>query len=678
MTISATYNGVTYYLYNNNNVLGLTNNPSSATAWEYDGTVIHDGNYYVTYDNGWKLAEPVQTLAGYTIRSGSNYLNFTGSYNTGSIGTGTSTADNSDNGHTVWTFSNYSESGTIFTTITSGSNTRTYYLYSSGRNAAGVTYSTTNNYRTWQNNGSTLYNSQRGRYLSYSGGNWACAGTGTTLTFTPVYTWSTYPLTVAAGTTPNAYVSAGTTPTLTVSSETEPAPYTQRVRIDTARTAVTRTSASAQVITRVVTTEASGKDTFFPLVASDTAPFAVSQKNTGYIVGGSNNNTYQQEWGDVRISRYPLRESNGTYNLSVAFGGSIDDYSANYGRFEILTQTYLTGGDLRRVSDTYNSSNTTNNTSASISDYTKSDPSVLGLQKYDSARDQLHDTLLSDPTNIYGMHFMDAVISMDHLITAPKVVINGQEYPNYQMPEDSVDFRLRTKGYVNFFAATYYNNNDGFFSLHQIFRDNNNQITAIKRIEKIYGDPTDEKKNYIYKYENEADPSLPSGYVEMFDTEWIEHPTMIEDAMYYYEVPVNAGEYALGSVEGGLGAYLCYLDIGTSAASHASMIGTIDFVYDNLSDKIVVVPDTNENDTSLNYYKPSLAIMYTENAAEDNEDNTVNIGRFTVKVTRTITSVNDANATLTATFGEDDAEYLDVVAQHSGGDTIVKVYPETS
>ena len=34
---------------------------------------------------------------------------------------------------------------------------------------------------------------------------------------------------------------------------------------------------------------------------------------------------------------------------------------------------------------------------------------------------------------------------------------------------------------------------------------------------------------------------------------------------YYFEVPVNEGEYALGSVSGGVGCYLMYLDIGASA-----------------------------------------------------------------------------------------------------------------
>ena len=36
--------------------------------------------------------------------------------------------------------------------------------------------------------------------------------------------------------------------------------------------------------------------------------------------------------------------------------------------------------------------------------------------------------------------------------------------------------------------------------------------------------------------------------------------------LYYFEFPMNGGEYCLGSVDGGTGAYLCYLDIGANAA----------------------------------------------------------------------------------------------------------------
>jgi hypothetical protein len=50
---------------------------------------------------------------------------------------------------------------------------------------------------------------------------------------------------------------------------------------------------------------------------------------------------------------------------------------------------------------------------------------------------------------------------------------------------------------------------------------------------------------------------------------WVTHPgsNLIDHVMYYYEIPVNKGEYALGSISGETGAYLLYLDIATGDES---------------------------------------------------------------------------------------------------------------
>ena len=46
---------------------------------------------------------------------------------------------------------------------------------------------------------------------------------------------------------------------------------------------------------------------------------------------------------------------------------------------------------------------------------------------------------------------------------------------------------------------------------------------------------------------------------------WMTHPEkFIENAVYYFEIPVNGGEFALGSVPGRIGSYLFYLDIAAN------------------------------------------------------------------------------------------------------------------
>ena len=294
------------------------------------------------------------------------------------------------------------------------------------------------------------------------------------------------------------------------------------------------------------------KDTYIAL--ANNGDGSVSLKNTGYIVGGSSYVDHSTYSGDIRVSYYPMS------NLNTALNG--DTYSDT--KLEVLTQTYLSNG-LVRIYDDHNKNN--NSVSRNISSYTKNanttNVTALGLDKYDEARDQLGETLTGQ-SNVYGLHFMDAQISVNKLATIGKAVINGSTYTNYSVPRDCIDFNLSTRGSINFFAGSYFPSNDSFFSLHRIVRSDG-EIVAIKEISKIYGDPNDTSKNYIYWYSGEAEPSRPTGYTLMFDTDWIKSPTMVDKAMYYYEIPVNAGEYALGSVAGGLGAYLIYLDIGASA-----------------------------------------------------------------------------------------------------------------
>ena len=324
---------------------------------------------------------------------------------------------------------------------------------------------------------------------------------------------------------------------------------------------------------------AGGHDTYFPLTAvggTGDDKWDANTMNTGYIVSGSHA-SYQQASGDVRVS------SAYTFNrgdLTNSVNGNT--YYSN--RLEVLTRTYKLNG-FKRISDSKNGSN--NSVSSTLSGIEKVSVNSLGLLKYEAARTQLDTMLLGNASSstgpIYGMHFMDGVISMENMITAPKVTINGETYTNYQMPEDSIDFKLKTAGYINFFAGTYYMNsgkeNNCFFSLNHIFRDENtHEITAIKRISKIYGNPSSKSSEYVYEYEDEngniSYSGSTAGLTMMFDTDWIERPDNFKGySMYYFEIPVNAGEYALGSVakqgneSARYGAYLCYLDIGTSGST---------------------------------------------------------------------------------------------------------------
>lgn len=291
--------------------------------------------------------------------------------------------------------------------------------------------------------------------------------------------------------------------------------------------------------------------TFLPLNVDDN--YAVSDNNTGYIASSRNDRD-----GDIRFRKDPISHIGASLNNATSYDNSA---------LEVLTRTSKSDGFVR-ISDDFNGANSS--VSGDLSGYSKKTVSELGLQKYGNsdggARKDIGDVLLGGGNNIYGMHFMNAPINTQNVYYAPYAKINGEDHYNYPMTANSIDFHLKTKGYINFFAGTYFGTEVNFFSLHHIIKRSTTGIQTIKEISLIYGKGSGA---YIYKYTDgtfSQGNSEPEGYEVVFDTSWITTPTIVKNAVYYFEIPVNAGEYALGSASTGDGAYLMYLDIGANAA----------------------------------------------------------------------------------------------------------------
>lgn len=299
------------------------------------------------------------------------------------------------------------------------------------------------------------------------------------------------------------------------------------------------TSSAGTVSYSTVTTETvtvKTPPTYFPLALNDDGT-DVSDVNTGYIISGANS-TAGSPPGDIRVSRYNK------------------NYTSNWrGIGNSLTNGSLDDGKIR----TWNLDNA-NSGWQTVSQY-----GAVKLQKYLTSKEELQKVLDADANNyVYGLHFMDAQISTSNLVTVPNATINGHTYTDYQMPKDSIDFNLKTSGYINVFAGTYFSianssgpNVDCFFSLYKIERDQlNHQIIAINEIKAIYED----NGSYSYQYK---DGTAPSG-TKVFDTDCLTKPSgLVSDSVYYFEIPVGAGEFAIGSVNGMNGGYLLYLDIST-------------------------------------------------------------------------------------------------------------------
>jgi len=318
----------------------------------------------------------------------------------------------------------------------------------------------------------------------------------------------------------------------------------------------------------------------FPDESTSSDPYAVLSRNTGYITSGNHNSgstelagyNVDKLRGDVRVSKYDMSSINVSLNQ--------DSYSSS--KLQVITKTYKTNNALVRINDDYNSNSSV---SSKINGLTYSSYANLGLEKYKDSRKKLEDIFNlngSASSYIYGIHFMNAAISISNKFTIPYAVINGTVYEEgYELPEDCIDCNLAQKGYINFFAGTFTDSNlsgnpNSFFSLHEITRDaSGSAIVSIREIVKIYGDPNHPDKDYLYEYSGGSTPSLPTGYVLMFNTDWIKNPftgyttSNLQNCLFYYEVPVNAGEYALGSVSesGKVGAYLVYLDIAVNPIS---------------------------------------------------------------------------------------------------------------
>ena len=314
--------------------------------------------------------------------------------------------------------------------------------------------------------------------------------------------------------------------------------------------------------------------TYFPLITEEDS-YDVTGKNTGYVIGGSQDkttsSTYPDKTGDIRVSKYATSNINKSYS------------SGN------LTTVYTINSNLQTVQ-------------INSSDYTK---------YLDSRAAFLN--MITDG-NVYGLHFMSASINKDHLVSADYALINGEEKINYQMPASSIDFNLMEKGVINFFAGTYFSGNNSFFSLHHIERDENDAITSIKEIAEVYKSTSD-RDPYIYKYtDNTYSDTLTSSYSLAFSTNRIKIQSDITtSAVYYFEIPVNAGEFALGSVDGGTGAYLMYLDIATNGGvdfdADVDTFGSVEYRS---------VPDVAETSLVLITYEQqanqivNLAVVYID------------------------------------------------------------------
>ena len=423
--------------------------------------------------------------------------------------------------------------------------------------------------------------------------------------------------------------------------------------------------------------------TVMPLLAN--SDFSAHEKNTGYIVADtryqSSSNTPKSRMiydSSVRSASYEISHvGNSISDVAItnkeAFNGTGNASGLTYEseNVEILTNSSASYSANRYalIKDSYNANHTVLN--SYLDDFTKSDnttPSALNLEKYDNARNSL-DSVLENATLVHGLHFMDKDIAYNNTTSLNTVKLNGNVYTNYAFPKSCIDFNLKEQGKINFFGGSYYNGTseskaDCFFSLSVIERNGTNLTNnSIKKISYIYKnnayDGTNpESKKYIYRYSDNSYSDSQSNVGDLvFDMRYLSETPPVQNAIYYFEIPVNKGEYALHGVSGhDAGGYLMYLDIGASAGE----VQPSDYNTDNmiLNDAIF----TQMEYTSSGYVINScFNISYAVPAGATKESFYIKVSRsgtiFAVEVVNTTVNAFDINILLVDNDDDPDNDY---------------------
>ncbi|HHT67543.1 MAG TPA: hypothetical protein GX010_04950 [Erysipelotrichaceae bacterium] len=572
-----------YYLYYDNGSLGIINSTGTTRQWTVtqsgsDLTIEYNSKKIYFYNNIWQL---IPVANGYAqvkvVFHNNNYI-----ANNGSSGN-TPPATTSSASAAIFEVDSSNRVYTIVGTTTLY--LALYYQNYFNRSIRLINSPSANRYYNFTYSGGVLSSNYNGTnyYLRYNSGWTYTTSTSYVTDFTLIDDLSQ----------PIDYSGYKLNNTLASSAVERDGPSAYQTSSDLTQGAnESRMYYTAQDTTYFPLNVENDGGSFSSAAALNTAinngNFDPKESNTGYIISGSKitdgTTSYTKDESTIRISKYSF----GNISGSISSGDTYEQFLDSKIYTIDLNNTRRTMGDV----------------------YSEND-----YPRYMDSKNAFYYNALTNGTNgstndyVFGLHFMDSTISMNNIVNASKVSVLGVEHDNYELPVESIDFNLKQKGKVNFFAGTYFPGNTSFFSLHEVER-NGPTITAIKEIEEIYSNDVGSKttkysnifkfkdgtysKPYRFdgnqnKYEmdkyNTGDLQTPYveysimdqtdfnayastyNYTLRFKTSQIGYSSTIStNSLYYFEFPMNCGEYCLGSVPTVDGCYLCYLDIGANAA----------------------------------------------------------------------------------------------------------------
>ena len=382
----------------------------------------------------------------------------------------------------------------------------------------------------------------------------------------------------------------------------------------------------------------------------------VSKSNTGYFVGAGTSR-YGNDSNSSKIRAGIRGWNSGTYyGVYKSFKGG---KTTREGADPI---TYTTSGNdatnkifafftlqrsgsewtTYRIVDDVNESNYT--AGEAYDGYTNKKVDDLNFTEYKIVRKNF-DAAMNGSKTLHGFHFMNylpekklSATSVSNYVTQSDVSILGRDMKNYQLVKGALNFTVEKQGKIAVVLGAGYNNTSAhsLFDLYQVTRDSNNHsVRGLTRIEAIYTKENGGQTEIAYKTADSQpgdDYSLAIDIKSLSSTE----NNLRLSAAYYFEMPVSAGDYAIGMASNSstANAYLMYLDIGangsgdggtTTPGTAAYTIDTVDFV-NNTTDYAANGKFTAFKDVTFNLSGAGTSgvpsVSFERAAAADGEDTT--------------------------------------------------------
>ena len=162
------------------------------------------------------------------------------------------------------------------------------------------------------------------------------------------------------------------------------------------------------------------------------------------------------------------------------------------------------------------------------------------------------------------------------LSVLPLARFGGQNLYDCELPQNAVDLRLAEPGRLGLFTL-----GAGGFALYGVERDPDDagRITSVRRIARVFRG----RNGNVYDYAEGGLPVREDAEL-LFDTAWLQHAE--ENGLCYFEIPLNAGEIALGALpdaeESGI---IVGLAVSEQSLKAAPAVGAEGIDLDALSDR---------------------------------------------------------------------------------------------